>query len=132
MYDSGKVADRIKLLAKARGMAASIVLEHCGLNKNALSTMISRGSMPKSENIAKIADYLDCSVDYLLGRTEVKEVATQSAENLPSDEVELLARYRSLDDDGKLAVRGSLLREWRRVSAEAEKGAAIGKQSSAV
>ena len=27
-------------------------------------------SMPKADNLAKIADYLDCSVDYLLGRTD--------------------------------------------------------------
>ena len=27
-------------------------------------------SMPKSDNLAKIADYLDCSVDYLLGRVD--------------------------------------------------------------
>ena len=32
--------------------------------------MSSGGSTPKSENLAKIADYLNCSVDYLLGRTD--------------------------------------------------------------
>ena len=26
-------------------------------------------SMPNADKLAKIADYLDCSVDYLLGRT---------------------------------------------------------------
>lgn len=32
--------------------------------------MQSGGSMPKSDNLAKIADFLNCSVDYLLGRTD--------------------------------------------------------------
>lgn len=36
--------------------------------------MISRGSWPQSNNLAIIADYLDCSVDYLLGRTNVPEI----------------------------------------------------------
>ncbi len=36
--------------------------------------MLSGGSTPKSENLAKIADCLDCSVDYLLGRTDNPEV----------------------------------------------------------
>lgn len=31
-------------------------------------------SMPKADNLARIADYLDCSVDYLLGRTDVPEL----------------------------------------------------------
>ena len=46
------------------------MLKDCELNKNIISTMLSRGSMPKADNLAKIADYLDCSVDYLLGRTD--------------------------------------------------------------
>ncbi len=33
-------------------------------------------SMPKADTLAKIADYLDCSVDYLLGRTDNSEVNT--------------------------------------------------------
>ena len=40
-----------------------------GLNKNTLSTMYN-GSMLKGDSLARIADYLDCSVDYLLGRTD--------------------------------------------------------------
>ena len=32
--------------------------------------MKSRGSWLHANNLAKIADYLDCSVDYLLGRTD--------------------------------------------------------------
>ena len=46
------------------------MVENCNLSKNTLSSMLSGGSTPKSENLAKIADYLDCSVDYLLGRTD--------------------------------------------------------------
>jgi hypothetical protein len=46
------------------------MLEDCDMNKNVLSTVLSRGSMPKADNIARIPDYLDCSVDYLLGRTD--------------------------------------------------------------
>ena len=46
------------------------MLSECGLSKNAISSMLSGGSTPKSENLAKIADYLDCSIDYLMGRTD--------------------------------------------------------------
>ena len=74
MYESIEIAKRIKLRAKQQNVQIKVMLEGCGLSKNALSSMLSGGSTPKSENLAKIADYLDCSVDYLLGRTENPEI----------------------------------------------------------
>ncbi len=74
MYNPQNVADRINNLSKQKNIQQKNMLEECGLNKNVISTMLSRGSMPKADNVAKIADYLDCSVDYLLGRTDNPEV----------------------------------------------------------
>lgn len=48
------------------------MLFHLGLNKNMLSNM-ETGSMLSGYRLARIADYLHCSVDYLLGRTDVME-----------------------------------------------------------
>lgn len=74
MYNTHNTAERINLLLKIKNIKQKIMLEECGLNKNIISTMISRGSMPKADNLAIIADYLGCSVDYLLGRTENPEI----------------------------------------------------------
>lgn len=74
MYEAATIAERIKLRAKQKNLQIKTVLDGCGLSKNVLSSMQSGGSTPKSENLAKIADYLDCSVDYLLGRTDNPEV----------------------------------------------------------
>ncbi len=74
MYQTIEVAKRIKLLAKQKNIKISELLQGCGLSKNALSTMTSRGSMPKADNLAKIADYLNCSIDYLLGRTDNPDI----------------------------------------------------------
>lgn len=71
------------------------MLEACGLSKNALSSMLSGGSTPKSENLAKIADYLDCSVDYLLGRTD----------NVGTAPSPLISAYNNAPDEIKAAVR---------------------------
>ncbi|MCM1507372.1 MAG: helix-turn-helix domain-containing protein [Ruminococcus flavefaciens] len=70
MFNSTEIAERIKLTAKAKKITIKDMLISCSLNKNALFTMSSGGSMPKADNLAKIAEYLDCSVDYLLGRTD--------------------------------------------------------------
>lgn len=69
-YESIKVAERIKEILKANKTSASKMLLDCGMNKNALYTMQSSGYLPRLEAVAQIADYLDCSVDYLLGRTD--------------------------------------------------------------
>lgn len=68
MYKSYEIADRIKITAKAKNISISTMLSEIGLGKNTL--MNFKTSMPKADNIAKVADYLDVSVDYLLGRTK--------------------------------------------------------------
>lgn len=82
MYESTKIAERIKLTAKSQNIVIKDMLFKCGLSKNALSSMASGGSTPKSENLAKIADYLDCSVDYLLGRTDNPNVNGNNVSNI--------------------------------------------------
>lgn len=72
MYVSSDIAIRIKSLAKAKGVSVKKLLEDVGLGYNTMSNL--KTSMPKADNLARIADYLDCSMDYLLGRTDVPEV----------------------------------------------------------
>ena len=42
--------------------------------RNIALKLMYNGSMVKGDSLARIADYLDCSVDYLLGRTDNPEV----------------------------------------------------------
>lgn len=60
--------------------------------------MQSGGSIPKSENLAKIADYLDVTVDYLLGRTD--EVCSLAADEkqLSAKERKVIQAYRGQPD----------------------------------
>lgn len=68
MLNISETVNRIKNSAKVQGLSTVEMLEKLELNKNTLSTMSSRGSWIKSDSLAKIADYLNVSVDYLLGR----------------------------------------------------------------
>lgn len=72
MYISSDVAERIKALAKQHKISIKQLLLDVELGFNTMSNM--KTSMPKADNLAKIADYLDCSVDYLLGRTDNPEI----------------------------------------------------------
>lgn len=73
MYDSKKIADRIRERTKEQGKTLHEVLSNCGLGINTVSK-ISKGTDILTLNFAKIADYLECSVDYLLGRTDNPEI----------------------------------------------------------
>ena len=48
--------------------------QNVGVSSGNISDWKSGRSKPNIDTIIKIADYLNCSVDYLLGRTDRKEV----------------------------------------------------------
>lgn len=73
MYNSEDIASRIKERTRQLGYNMKDMLPHCGLGINSVSQM-SKGKDMLSKNLARIADYLDCSVDYLLGRTDNPEI----------------------------------------------------------
>lgn len=73
MYDSEKIAERIKERSKQQGKSLRELLSSCGLGINTVSKIRS-GTDILTLNFAKIADYLECSVDYLLGRTDNPEI----------------------------------------------------------
>lgn len=49
------------------------MLVACDLGSNTMSALY-HGKSIAFDSLAKIADYLDCSVDYLLGRTDNPEI----------------------------------------------------------
>lgn len=72
-YDSTEIADRIRHCAKLKHISTKKLLGSCDLGINTISK-IANGSDINSKNLAKIADCLECSVDYLLGRTDNPEL----------------------------------------------------------
>lgn len=64
----------IKSICKVKGVTVSALLLECKIRKSLIYDMEKRDWTPSAEILEKIADYLDCSVDYLLGRTDKPEV----------------------------------------------------------
>lgn len=69
LYNPSDVASRVKLYAKQKNRALKDILVACGLGSNTFSNMLHGRSLA-SDSLARIADELECSVDYLLGRTD--------------------------------------------------------------
>ena len=57
-----------------RGLNAKKVSEATGISTDNISDWKSGRSMPTAIKLDILANYLDCSVDYLLGRTDNPEI----------------------------------------------------------
>lgn len=82
MNNPQQIADLIRLHTTLQKISIRKMLKDIGLGVNSLSHM-DNGSMPKADNLGKVADYLKVSVDYLLGRTE----NTTTYQNIQSSNV---------------------------------------------
>lgn len=69
LYNPPDVVTVIKSVAKSKKIQIKDMLSDVGLGLNTLSHM-NHGKAIAYDSLARIADYLDCSVDYLLGRTD--------------------------------------------------------------
>lgn len=69
MYSSDSLVNRIDVMAKSKKVKKIEMLEACGCNRNTLTQLSDKKGL-SSFSLARIADYLNCSVDYLLGRTD--------------------------------------------------------------
>lgn len=71
-YTGKIIIERIKAAAKMRNTSAKQMLIDLGMNKDTVNTI--NKSMIKADRLANIADYLDVSMDYLMGRTDIPEL----------------------------------------------------------
>ena len=82
------VFERIKEVAKARGMNLKTVATNAGLSENALYRY-NQGVEPKYPTLKAIADVLGVSVDYLLGNTDEMH-SNKKDDDMPVDLEEVL------------------------------------------
>lgn len=73
MYITQDIANRIKSRLKHQHINTKDMLFDLDMGINAISEF-AKGKQMSCISLARIADYLDCSVDYLLGRTDKPEI----------------------------------------------------------
>lgn len=79
---------RIKERCKHKRITIKSLLEKCEMNRNTIYDIENKGSFPTAEKISRLADILDCSTDYLLGRIDYSEPLTD-------EDISLLKAYKS-------------------------------------
>lgn len=98
MYNSNDIAKKIKETAKINNVSVKKMLVDTELGVNTLQNM--KTSMPKVDTLAKIADFLNVSIDYLLGRDiknnapdSIRDVIITKINALPDDRLDRLLGY---------------------------------------
>lgn len=89
MYSAQITKERIKLLCKNNKIVMEQMLSDCSLGVNAIRQINDTKGMA-SFSLALIADYLNVSVDYLLGRTDIPEINRSTQRNInifPIDDI---------------------------------------------
>lgn len=89
--------DRIKELAQKQGLSINLLEEKLGYSRNTIYNL--KNSKPSTEQISEIADYFNVSTDYLLGRTDNPNIATNGDASAPLDLRDIAAQ--SMLFDGK-------------------------------
>lgn len=65
-----QIAEKIKSICKEKRISLTSLITTCTLSKSFIYDLEKRNKTPAVSKLAQIADCLECSVDYLLGRTD--------------------------------------------------------------
>ena len=93
------LSNRIKERCKQNKISVKSLLESCDMNRNTIYDLEKKCSFPSGDKLSRIADYLDCSVDYLLGRTDNPKVNRSAEKHTLAEYSEIAALGGSMTRD---------------------------------
>ena len=91
--------ETLSSVMKKRNVTAKQLSEKLKIGKNQFKYWKDNGNIPNGETLISLADYFDCSVDYLLGREETKKAAVLPVES--SNISKLIGFYNQLTEDAQ-------------------------------
>ena len=82
MFTSTDLANNIKARAKAKGYTIEKLLNECKLGENTINQLKHKQGL-SCFSLLKIAQCLECSIDFLMGRTDNPEI-NKNQDQIPS------------------------------------------------
>lgn len=128
MYIAKLTYDRIVYLSEKNKIQISKINELCSISKDTLSASARSKEGMKAKKLYDISEIFDCSVDYLVGRTDnpkahkssMSEIQIEGTNkrntslNLSENEFASIKRYSALDSYGKSLVDTIIDKEYNR------------------
>lgn len=102
------IYERTESTAKQRGLSMPELERKAGLGEKSIYSW--KRSTPKSDNLAKVADVLHVSTDYLLGRTDEMNYISDDNKQIDlkdtlDDEIMLAFDGHEIPDEDKIKIR---------------------------
>ena len=97
---------RLRELRQQRGVSQQELADHLGVHKVTISGYERGIRRPKFPVLDEIADYLDASMDYLLGNSDINSHYPRHGEDTFADK--LIRAYAQASPDTQAAVRAIL------------------------
>lgn len=97
----------LKGLREERGLTQKNIADACKVSPTCICQLETGSRSPTGSTLLSLADFFNCSIDYLLGREDDFgniTIQTEKPAPLPQDEQKLLDTYRKLDTVNKMRV----------------------------
>ncbi|WP_081462282.1 helix-turn-helix domain-containing protein [Alicyclobacillus acidocaldarius] len=101
-------AQRLKWLRERRGWTQEELAQALGVSRATIAgyESESKGRIPREEILIKIATIFDCTIDFLLGRTEAPHLfASKDEFPLDSEETQLITTIQKLSSEQRKQVQ---------------------------
>lgn len=95
----------VKLLRKEFGISQKRLADAVEVSQQSINQYENHSIEPDIAVLSRLADYFDTSIDFIVGRTNIR-LATESHldENLKRDEMILIEKYRQLTAEQKRSL----------------------------
>lgn len=101
--------ERLKQLREAKNMTQVSLGIKLGVSQETISGYEIGKATPPADMLVKLADILDTSIDYILGRTDNKYFNKLHKSDLSEQELQLILTYRKLTQNKKERAMGFLI-----------------------
>lgn len=101
--------ENLRKIREKRNINQLKIAMDIGVTQESISKYETGNAFPSKEILIKLANYLNCSIDYLLDRTDNPNI-NKDKNSIEDENIEnLIFRYNRLSDENKNKLEGCLL-----------------------
>lgn len=101
--------ENLRIIRDKRNINQLKLALEIGVTQESISKYENDTAFPSKDILIKLANYLNCSIDYLLGRTDSPSLNKEKISTEDEKIENLIFRYNKLSDENKNKLEGCLL-----------------------
>ena len=101
--------ENLRIIRDKRNINQQKIAVELEISQESISKYENGNAFPSREILIKLADYLNCSIDYLMGRTDNPSLNKEKLSAKDEEIENLIFRYNNLSDENKNKLEGCLL-----------------------